>query len=119
MRLNITATAYVWTGLDSGNWDTTTPNNWMQSGSAAIFANGAPALIDDTGSAQTMTLNGVVQPTSTTVNNSAIHSYSIVSSAGKDIGGSGGLTKSGNGILDACTAAPTPTPASRPSAAAR
>jgi fibronectin-binding autotransporter adhesin len=99
IQLNITATAFVWTGLGGAIWDTTSTGNWKQSGGDAIFANGAPALIDDTGSSQIITINGVVQPTSTTVNNTVIPSYSIVSSPGKDLAGSGGLTKNGNGLL--------------------
>jgi autotransporter-associated beta strand protein len=99
IQLNITATAFVWTGLGGSVWDTSTPGNWKQSGSDAVFQNGAPALIDDTGSQTTINLNGVVQPTSTTVNNTLIPSYTMVSSSGKDLAGSGGLTKNGNGLL--------------------
>ncbi len=98
IQLNITATAFVWTGLGGSVWDTTSDGNWKQSGNDAIFANGAPALFDDTGSTTTVTVNGVVQPTSTTVNSSAL-AYIIVSSANKDIAGNGGLTKNGNSIL--------------------
>jgi fibronectin-binding autotransporter adhesin len=96
LTLNITGTAYTWTGLNNGNWDTTTPNNWIQNGAPAVFANGAPVLFDDTAARTSVTVNGLVQPTSVTINNNT-NSYSIASSAGKDIGGSASFTKSGNG----------------------
>lgn len=97
--LNITGIAYVWTGANNGNWDTTTANNWTLGGSPAVFANGGPALFDDTASGTTsVTVSGVVEPGSVTVNNSS-KLYSITSSAGNDIGGSSGLTKSGSGTL--------------------
>jgi fibronectin-binding autotransporter adhesin len=99
LKLNITGTAYVWSGANNGNWDTNTPNNWIQNGGAATFANGGPALFDDTASGSTtVTINSVVLPASVTVNNSS-KTYSIASSSGKDIGGSSSLTKSGSGTL--------------------
>ncbi len=98
IQVNITATAYKWTGANGGVWDTVTPNNWVQNGGPVVFANGGPALFDDTAASSSVGIIGVVQPTSVTVNNSAL-SYSIVSSAGNEFGGSGSLTKAGNGTL--------------------
>ena len=99
LKLNITGTAYRWTGANNGSWDLTTGNNWFQNGAPATFANGGPALLDDTATGTTsLTLSGVVQPTTVTVNNSSL-SYSIASSSGNDIGGSATLTKSGSGTL--------------------
>ncbi len=98
LKLNITATAYKWTGANNGSWDTTTPNNWLQNGGPVTFANGGPALFDDTATRTNVTISGVVQPTTVTVNNSSLI-YSITSSSGNDIGGSAKLTKSGNGLL--------------------
>jgi len=99
LLLNITATAYKWTGANNGSWDITTANNWLQNGSPVVFANGGPALFDDTATGPTsVAINGVVQPTSVTVNNSS-KTYSIASSSGNDLGGSSTLTKSGSGTL--------------------
>jgi autotransporter-associated beta strand protein len=99
LLLNITASAYKWTGANNGNWDTTTPNNWIQNGGSIAFANGGPVLFDDTASGSTsVTVASLVQPSSVTVNNSS-KVYSITSSSGKDIGGIGSFTKSGTNTL--------------------
>jgi autotransporter-associated beta strand protein len=98
IQLNVTATAYTWTGGTSGNWDTNTVNNWLQNGSAVVFANGGPVLFDDTSSRTNVTVSGLIEPTSVTVNNST-KTYSIASSGGNNIGGSASLTKGGSGLL--------------------
>ncbi|MGA2502423.1 MAG: autotransporter-associated beta strand repeat-containing protein, partial [Tepidisphaeraceae bacterium] len=99
LLLNITATAYKWSGADNSSWDLTTANNWIQNGGPVIFANGGPALFDDTATGGTgVIISGVVQPTSVTVNTSTL-SYTIFSSAGNDIGGSASLTKNGTSML--------------------
>jgi autotransporter-associated beta strand protein len=99
LKLNITGTAYSWTGANNGSWDISTANNWKQNGSPATFVNGVPALFDDTATGATnVTISGVVQPASVTVNNNSLI-YSIASSSGNDIGGSTTLTKSGTGTL--------------------
>jgi autotransporter-associated beta strand protein len=97
IQLNVTATAYTWTGNNSGNWDTNTVN-WLQNGGAVAFANGGPVLFDDTSSRTTVTVTSLVQPTSVTVNNST-KNYSIASSGGNNIGGSANLLKGGTGSL--------------------
>jgi autotransporter-associated beta strand protein len=99
LRLNITGLAFVWSGANDGNWDTTTPNNWTVAGSPATFANGGAALFNDmaTGTAN-VTLNAAVSPASVTVNSSS-KTYSITSSGANLIGGSGGLTKHGTSTL--------------------
>jgi autotransporter-associated beta strand protein len=98
LSLNITGTAYLWTGANNGNWDLTAANNWVQNGVPAVFANGAPALFDDTSATTNVTIGGLVQPTTVTINNS-IRNYSLTSTSGKAIGGSANLTKSGSGML--------------------
>jgi autotransporter-associated beta strand protein len=98
LYLNITSIAYVWSGLNSGNWDTTT-ENWLFNGVSSVFANGGTALFDDTAAGQTnVTLNSPVSPESVTVNSSS-KTYSITSSGANLITGSGGLTKNGNSTL--------------------
>jgi autotransporter-associated beta strand protein len=97
--LNITATAYKWTGLANANWDTSTANNWVQNGGPVVFANGFPTLFDDTATGTpNVTLNSVVLPSSLSVNNSLL-AYSFTSSSGDDIGGATGLTKNGTNTL--------------------
>ena len=98
--LNITATAFSWTGANNSTWDTTTLNNWFQNGASAVYANnGTPAFFDDTATGSTsVTIGALVTPPNVTINNSS-KTYSIASSAGKDIGGSASLTKSGSGVL--------------------
>jgi fibronectin-binding autotransporter adhesin len=97
--LTITSTPYVWTGGSSGSWDTSSTGNWLQSGNPVIFGNGALALLDDTATGATsLTVSGVVQPASVTVNNNSL-AYSIASSGGNDIGGFASLTKNGGSSL--------------------
>jgi fibronectin-binding autotransporter adhesin len=98
IQLNVSGTAYTWTGVVNGTWDTSTMN-WLQNGGPAAFANGAPVLFDDTATGATnVTIVGIVQPSSITVNNNNLV-YSIASSTGNDIGGNASLTKSGSGTL--------------------
>jgi fibronectin-binding autotransporter adhesin len=95
----ITGTAYVWTGLHNGSWDLSTANNWTHNSGAAIFANGAPTLFDDTAAgALNVTITGSVLPSALAFNNST-NAYSITSSSGNAIGGSTGLTKGGTNTL--------------------
>jgi autotransporter-associated beta strand protein len=99
LSLNVTGLAYVWTGGNNGNWDTATANNWTVAGSPAVFADGGAAVFDDTAAGATnVTVIGVVQPASVTVNNSS-KTYSIISSPGNTISGGGRLLKNGNGAL--------------------
>ena len=97
IQLNVTATAYLWTGITDGSWDLTTGNNWQQNGGPVIFDNGAPVLFDDSSATTNVTVNALVQPTTITVNTT--NPYSIASSGGNNIGGSAKLTKSGTGSL--------------------
>ena len=97
--LSITATGYRWTGANNGNWDLTTANNWIQNGGPVVFADGGPALFDDTATEGTnVTVGALVEPTSVTVDNDSLI-YTIASTAGDDIGGTASLTKSGTSTL--------------------
>ena len=99
LQVNIVATAYRWTGNNNGSWDLTTPNNWIQNGGPVLFANGGPVLFDDTLTANSsVTITGVLTPTTVTVNDNNTN-YTITSSAGNNIGGNASLTKSGNATL--------------------
>jgi fibronectin-binding autotransporter adhesin len=88
---------YVWTGLNSATWDTTTVN-WTRSGLPVTWVNAHYALLDDTGNSPNVTLSGTISPTNATINNSTL-AYAITSSPGNVIGGGGGLTKNGSGTL--------------------
>ncbi len=98
--LTISSTPYVWTGGSSAIWDTASSGNWVQSGISKIWANGVLTVLDDSAvTANTnLTLAGHLSPASVTVNNT-LNPYSVASSTGNDIEGSGGLTKVGNGTL--------------------
>lgn len=99
LYLNVTDLAYVWTGANNGLWDLTTPNNWTFGGAAALFANGNWALFSDAAVGTTqVTVNAPVQPFHVLVNNNT-RAYTITSSGANNIGGTGGLTKSGPGSL--------------------
>jgi autotransporter-associated beta strand protein len=99
VQLNVTGLAYVWSGANNANWDTTTANNWLLNGSPAAFADSSAALFDDTASGPTdVTLNSAVSPASVAVNSSA-KNYSITSSGANVIGGASTLTKAGSSTL--------------------
>jgi fibronectin-binding autotransporter adhesin len=101
LKLNITATAYKYTGANNGNWDLATANNWVQNGGAVVYGvNGAgPALFDDTAAGNfSVTVNSAVSATLLVVNNTT-NAYSIASSGANNIGGSTALTKSGANTL--------------------
>jgi len=98
INLNITATAFKWTGINSANWDTVTANNWVQNGGPVVFANGGPALFDDTAIATNVNIVGIVQPTAVTVNNSSA-AYTFATSTGNDLGGSSSFAKVGGSTV--------------------
>ena len=100
LALKITATAFIYTGLNGGVWDLATPNNWKQSGSPVVFANGAPALMDDSAATGTpyVSIAANVAPSVFTVNNNVIN-YTLFTYSGLDIQGGTGFTKSGNAPL--------------------
>jgi fibronectin-binding autotransporter adhesin len=96
LSLNVSAVSDIWTGVLGGNWDTTTAN-WT--GHATVFANGDSVLFDDSAVNTVVTVNSAVQPGGTLLNNSTPFPYTITSSAGNNIGGSGGLTKNNSGSV--------------------
>ena len=101
LYLNITGLASTWTGATDALWDTASGHNdWKVAGVPSKWSDGAPALFDDTiTTANTnIILNSPVLPASIAVNNST-KPYTIASSGTYLIGGSGGLTKSGNSAV--------------------
>ena len=99
IQLNVTGLAYVWSGLNNENWDTSTANNWKVNGVAQTWVDGSAALFDDTvTTANTnIVLNSPVLPASTTVNNSVVP-YAIYT-GGANLIGAGSFTKNGPGLL--------------------
>jgi fibronectin-binding autotransporter adhesin len=90
---------YIWTDLAADDTWNITSVDWQYSGANVPWVNGHYSLMDDTaGGTGNVTLSGTIAPTNATINNSAL-TYAITSSPGNVIGGLGGLTKSGNGIL--------------------
>jgi fibronectin-binding autotransporter adhesin len=91
----VTSLQFVWTGLNSGNWDISTPNNWKLNGASATFQNGGGAVFDDTAPGTTnVNVNAAVLPASVIFNNNSLI-YTVTSSGLDAIGGSGSLTKNG------------------------
>lgn len=97
--LNVTATAYKWSGGNNGNWDTTTANNWQQNGGPVVYGvNGpGPAIFDDTASGNTsLTINSPVSATLVTFNNVNTN-YSLAASGANNLGGSTTVLQAGSG----------------------
>jgi autotransporter-associated beta strand protein len=86
----------VWTGVNNGNWDFSTPN-WKYLGTPATFANGVPVQFDDTATGTTsVNLSTTLLPASVTVSNNAL-AYTFGGSG--RLSGSAGLTKAGTSSL--------------------
>lgn len=85
----------VWTGAINSTWDIGGTANWLFGGLPATFANGNTVLFDDTATNNTVNVLAPVAPAGVIVNNST-RTYTIGGSA---IGGPGGLTKQGTGVL--------------------
>lgn len=96
LYLNVSAVSDIWSGIIDGNWNTTTAN-WT--GHASVFANGDTVLFGDSANTFSVNVSAAVQPGSTLLNNSASYPYTITSSGGNNIGGSGGLTKNNSGTV--------------------
>lgn len=90
------ATERIWTGSTNGNWNTLT-TNWA---GPVAFSNTDRVTFDDTaapGNRSVAVSGGDVEPTSITVNTA--NSYSLTSSVGAAIIGTGELVKTGAGTL--------------------
>ena len=93
IQVNISGTAYSWTG-QGGNWDFTSGNNWRQNGVPAVYHDGVPVVFDDTANSPIVNLNALVSPSSITINNTA-QFYAMFNYPGVAIAGTTGLTKRG------------------------
>ena len=85
----------VWTGSVNTNWDIGITANWQTNGVAGVYIDGDTARFDDTATTTNVFVTTVVSPSSTIVSN-LTKTYTF---AGGAIGGAGGLTKQGSGLL--------------------
>jgi autotransporter-associated beta strand protein len=88
-----------WTGTDGTNptfWDNGVTSNWDNGGSADVFVAGDNVLFDDTASNYNVAVQAAVTPGNITFNNTGFNDYTV---SGAAIGGSGTLTKTGDGFL--------------------
>lgn len=98
IRFNVTSVALVWSGANNGSWDFTTPNNWTVEGVPTIYTDPKQVVFNDNAVGNTnVTIGGVLQPESITVNTT--NAYSIASSAGNNLAGSVRFGKRGPGTL--------------------
>jgi fibronectin-binding autotransporter adhesin len=89
----------TWSGINGVNWDIATTTNWLFGTTNTVYSDGSAVLFDDTGS-KNVTINQLVSPSSTLVNNSTVlYSFSSAT-AFTGIGGPGGFIKTGPGTLN-------------------
>ncbi|MBN8460898.1 MAG: autotransporter-associated beta strand repeat-containing protein [Verrucomicrobia bacterium] len=85
----------TWTGAATTVWNAT-DLNWAE-GDQKFFT-GDAAVFGDTG-AGALTIAGMVSPSTATFSNSTGNDYTLTSTAGNQIGGTGSLVKSGTGLV--------------------
>ncbi len=90
--LEYSGSSLIWTGGD-GNWDFNTTPNWTLGGNPTNFLIGDAAVFNDTASTGNVVLVGTLTPSSVTIGNSTL-AYAL---SGGTLGGTGTLTKQGNG----------------------
>lgn len=89
------STTLTWTGNSGTTWDLHTSVNWANpSSNPDVFFQGDTVLFDDSSTVTTVEIDGSLSPSAFTVATDASYSFT-----GGTLGGSGGLTKSGTGIL--------------------
>ena len=87
----------TWDGTPGTTWSTSAGDaNWQ---TAQAFTDGSGAIFNDTATGSTtVTISGIVNPSSTTFANSSLN-YIVNGSAGNVIGGAGSLDKTGTGMV--------------------
>jgi autotransporter-associated beta strand protein len=95
----ITTADLLWTGQVSGSnnsaWDVETTQNWTNAGNPDRFFNFDDVTFPDAAPNKTVTVAGVVTPTSMEINSASAYSFT----GGGSITGTTGLTKTGAGAL--------------------
>jgi autotransporter-associated beta strand protein len=87
----------TWSGATSNSWDLLTTPNWLLNGNLDIFANSDSVVFNETGSGQSdVNLNGELTISDMVVETS-FSNYSFSGSG--NIGGTGNITKNGEGTL--------------------
>lgn len=102
IKLVIPSAPVTWTNAAADMIWNTTALDWDNGGSPDIYHQGDLVTFGDTGSG-TVTLAGVISPSSIAINNTAGHDYTFTGTAGNVIGGTTGITKSGGGALTLAT----------------
>lgn len=95
VTLAVTTASRTWNHAISTIWNVSDAN-WVEGDNR--FFNGDAVTFGDAG-AGNVTLAGVLSPVSLTFNNSAGTDYTLVSTAGNQLSGPGGLTKTGAGTV--------------------
>ena len=96
------AATLTWTGsagATSNVWDVGTTANWLNGGTRSVFNNADAVTFNGIGSTNpVVNLTTTVMPASVTVNSAS--DYTFTNSGSGGLGGSGTLTKLGNGQLN-------------------
>ncbi|MFO0807960.1 MAG: autotransporter-associated beta strand repeat-containing protein [Gemmataceae bacterium] len=89
----------TWTGATSAAWNINTTQNWNNAVPAAdVFFSGDAVTFPEGGANPAITITGLVAPSSITVN-AATTAYTFTATAGNQIIGGTGITKTGAGTL--------------------
>lgn len=99
--LRITGEPLIWTGSTSADWNTT-QNNWSYLGNPISYTTGSPVEFTDGASQLAVNLSSNVSPGAIVFSN-YIDSYTISSTGGFGITGSGTLTLNGGGQVTLTT----------------
>jgi rhamnogalacturonan endolyase len=93
-------TTLNWKGDSGTTWDLHTSVNWANTSSQPdVFFQGDAVVFDDSSTVTTVEIDGSLSPAAVTVSTDGSYSFT-----GGTLGGSGGLTKSGTGILTVTSA---------------